>query len=285
MSSEILGARTTSAFPLSIGTSLAFESLSQSGGAPYDPERKIPQHIKLGDYQQFWINLSTLFRNIYGAVSSQDAAGLLADDCTEVLLQEIESMEDIVRQETQSKLTVSFYTSNYKGLTGLASKASLRLPNTTKQIAYFKLHDKVIQNVLNIRHSRSEDVYVFDNKIKPKERSDALILTHVAYDLLCWPKFNKLDLIESHTGILKPRNLWYTKMYQSEDLACIPFIEIMLKFFGDNHTFRPFPIAARKTVLDLAIKKHWLWATTEAKVIQDLGTLNDHYLGDVVKNL
>ena len=201
------------------------------------------------------------------------------------MLQEADNIEDIIKQDTHSKLSVKFYTSNYKTLGGLASKAIFRIPNTEKQIAYFKLHDKAIQQALSIRHSRSEDIHVFTNKITPDKRVDALILTHVAYDLLCWPKFDKLDLIESHTGLLKSRNLWYTKFYQSEDLACIPFIEIMLKFYGDNHSFRPFPIAARKSVLELAIQKRWHWATTEAKVKQDLGSLRDHYLGDTIKNL
>lgn len=285
MTSSILAARTTSAFPLSIGTSLSFESLSQLGGKPYDPDRKIPQHVELKNYQEFWINLSTLFRNMYSSVPSQEAVKLQAGDCADVLLEEMEVIEDTVKQETAGQMRVVFFISNYKNIKNMNSQAIPRVPNTQKQIDYFKLHDKTIQQVLNTRYQRQEDISIFENKIKPKEPCKALIFTHIAYDLLGYPKFTKLDLIESHTGVLKQRNMWYTKLYQSDDLQVIPFIEIMLKFFGDSHTFRPFPIKARKTILEVAIEKRWTWATTEAKVKQDLGYMKDQYLAQVINSL
>lgn len=285
MSSSILAGRTVSAFPLSIGTSLAFESLSQSGGRSYDPERKIPQRVNLNDYQQFWINLGTLFRNIYSAIPSSDAERLRAEDCAQTLLSELDTIEDIVRSETNGQLKVKPYISNYKSIIGLNSAAQPRLPNTPKKLAFFKLHDKAIQLAMNIRHGRNEDISVFNKLIVPENSTKSLIFTHLPYDLLCWPKFDKLELIESHTGILKQRNLWYTKFYQSEDLVCIPFIECMLKFYGDNHTFKAFPINARKTVLELAIEKRWHWATTEAKVKQDVSSLKDHLLAETIKHL
>ncbi len=285
MSSQILATRAVSAFPLSIGTSLAFESLSQLGGTPYDPERKIPEHVDLKQYQQFWINLSTLFRNMHSAVPSQESTTLRAEDCADALLAEMDSIDDIVRQETNGQTEIIYYINNYKNLKSLSSIASIRIPNTPKQIEYYKLHDKTLQQLINIRHSLNRDPMIFDKMIKPKDYTVSLIFTHIAYDLLAYPKFTRLELIESHTGILKKRNMWYTKFYQPEELSMIPFIEKMLKIFGDNHTFRPFPIKARKTIAELAIGKRWTWATTESKVTADLDTLKDRFLADNIKLL
>ena len=285
MSLSLLAERVTSAFPLSIGTSLAFESLSDTGGTPYDPAREIPQKVDLNQYQQFWINLSTLFRNLHGAVPSSETSSLVAEDCAQVLLQEIDVINNVLREETHLRCQPVYYISNYKSLKSLSSTATIRIPNTPKQIAYYKLHDRALQEVINILNTRQEPVKVFNNQIIPETRNTSLIMTHVPYDLLCYSKFNQLELIESHTGILKKRNLWYTKFYQSEELIMIPFIEIMLKFFGDNHTFRPFPMKARKTIVDLAVDKRWTWATTDAKVRQDLGMMKDRLLGDVIKIL
>lgn len=285
MSSELLAARTVSAFPLSIGTSLAFESLSQSGGTPYDEKREIPQIVDLKRYDSFWINLSTLFRNLYGSVPSKDAEGLIAQDCSDALLVEMELIEEIIRSETNDSVKVHFFISNYHNLKSLSSQASLRVPNTPKQINYFKLHDAALQIIINTRHTQSQDVHIYENKLKPKWYPKALILTHIAYDLVNFSKFSILELIESHTGILKKRNTWYTKYYQSEDLSMIPFEERLLKFFGDNHTFKPFPIKARKTIAELAIDRRWTWATTESKITADISSLNDQLLAQVIKNL
>jgi hypothetical protein len=55
---DSLSTRTISAFPLSISTSLALESIFTPKLPPYDPNRIIPEHINLIDYQEIWINFS-----------------------------------------------------------------------------------------------------------------------------------------------------------------------------------------------------------------------------------
>lgn len=285
MSLSILAARTVSAFPLSIGTSLAFESLSDSGGTPYDNARIIPQHVELKAYDQLWINLSTLFRNIFGAVPSSESTRLTAEDCASVLMQEIEVINSIVDIETQGHTKAVYYVCNYQSLKSLTSAAQLRVHNTEKQITYYKLHDKTVQTVINHRTSAGLETLVFDTTLKPKKDENVLIFTHMAYDLVSYPKFRSLDLIESHTGILKKRNMWYTKLYQSEDLSMIPFMDKTIKFFGDSQTFKPFGIKARKAVMELGIKKRWTWATTKDKFLEDVKSLPDKFLSDTIVHL
>lgn len=285
MNTGVLASRKTSAFPLSIGTSLAMESVSQSGGTPYDPERVIPQHVDLKNYEQFWFNLSTLFRNMFSSVETENVKSLNINDCSQALLAEMELLESIISGETDGKIIPVFYISSYKGINSLSSRANMRTFTTPKQIHYYGLHDKTIQNVVNIRHQQGIDPKVFKGKINPDGYPNAIILTHVAYDLTAYNKFGHLDLLESNTGVLKSRNLWYTKYYQSEGLSRIPFTEQLLKFFGDNTLFRPFPINARRTIVELAEKRRWTWATTQAKIDMDISSLNDKLLADVIKSL
>jgi len=46
-----LASRTVSAFPISIGTSLAFESVFFPRQPSYDPERQIPNRVEVTQYQ------------------------------------------------------------------------------------------------------------------------------------------------------------------------------------------------------------------------------------------
>lgn len=64
-----IDARTVSAFPLSVGTSLALESVFNGVQEPIDPNRVIPQKVEINNYDAFWINVGTLFRNLYNALN------------------------------------------------------------------------------------------------------------------------------------------------------------------------------------------------------------------------
>ena len=277
---SILSERTVSAFPVSIGTSLALESVSDKGGKPYDPDRKIPQMLDLNLWDQFWINISTLFRNLVGALPQVDTKRLDPEECKSALLTEMDIIEALVREES-STCQVIWYASNYTRLLTLSSKAMLRLPSTEKQKSYTKLHNSVLQLIINHRETEQRPIRVFANKIVPANRVKALILTHMPYDLVNFSKFRELDLLESHTGVLKPRSDWYTKLYDSDELVAIPFSERTLKFFGDHQLFRPFPKKARKQIIDLAKECHWLWSTTDSKVLADAKRLKDHLVRQV----
>ena len=282
--SDILASRTVSAFPLSIGTCLAMESVSDKGGIPYDPDRKIPNMINLNKYDQFWINIGTLFRNLIGAIPTEDIARLRPQECSQAILEEMNQIESIVRAESPL-IQVTWYGSNYERLLTLASKAELRPVTTEKQKFRHTLQNKTLQLVVNVRNTENRPIRLFANKILPGKSHKALILTHMPYDLVNYSKFSTLDLLESHTGILKQRDLWYTKLYGGDELICIPFSERMLKFFGDHSLFKPFPKKARDTVLELAKEKRWLWSTTDSQVKADLRSLKDHLLRNVLLSL
>ncbi len=144
---SVLAERTVSAFPLSIGTSLAFESLFDGRQAPYDNERELPSRINIDDYKIFLINVGTLIRNII-----------------------------------------------------------------------------------------------------------------------------KLDLLESHTGVLKTRKEFNTKYYDYKklELENMPFQRKLLAIFGDHVLFKPYPLKIRQVFIDVARKSKWTPITSEYKVDNDI---------------
>ena len=284
MSLDILLQRAVSGFSLSIGTALALESIFAPMQQPYDPNRSIPQQVNLSDYQEFWINLSTLFRNLIGSIPAADMLRVTAGDCSTVLLHEMSVIDELVKN-TNSFTKMQFYLCEHNGLDKHFPLAQIRIPTTNKQKHYVKLHDDTLKKVFKNYNGIPQSLKTTNYKVEPDSRVKALILTHVALDLIRYMKFDTLHLIESHTGLLKKRNLWYTKYYQGKNLTMMPFNHGLLQFYGDNEVFHPFKLSARETILKLAKEKHWTPMTTNDKIIMDIQRVNDPFLVSVLKSL
>ncbi len=120
-----------------------------------------------------------------------------------------------------------------------------------------------------------------DGQINPK----SLILTHYAFVLLSAKAFAELVLVESHTGTLKDRTLWYTKYMNGKTLPILPFREDFLQIFGDSETFRPADAKLRKEIIELAKKYHWNATTTSDRIRYCVGTMTHHYARDIIKSI
>ncbi len=284
MSSEILAGRATSAFPVSIGTSLSLESVSDSGGAPYDPDRQIPQKINIRDYDEFWINIGTLFRNLHSSVPRSDMKNVRPQDCADALLQEMQLIDGLIQSESVSLTKIHYYVCSYKTVKQRYPRANVRGYITDNQREYKKAHDDTVQLVLNQYHDQTK-LHIFDLDLKPLHYPTALILTHQAHDLLSYGKFKRLDLLESHTGKLKKKNLWYTKYNNGADLGMMPFDRVLIQIFGDSDLFHPMRSALRNEIIALAKAKHWTFATTKDKINADIRTLKNQYAAFIVDTL
>ena len=136
--------------------------------------------------------------------------------------------------------------------------------------------------------NKQDFLHQFDSEFKLNKPEKSLILTHIPYDLLNYTHFNQLDLIESHTGKLKPRNLWYSKYYKfgNEDLNTLPFLRKLLLIFGDSVMIQPMDIRFRRLILDISRNRRWTPLTTESKVMQDLDfDVKERYLYDLIRDL
>lgn len=286
ISTDPLSNRVVSAFPISIATSLALESIFYSNTPSYDPDREIPQKVNITDYDEFWINLSTMFRNIMGALSKDDLGKVGASGLKETLAFEMETIESIVFNEGGNKVKVIFYACEYKEATSSSKHphAVFRTDSTDKQKIYRSLHNETIAKLLKERNE-SDNLKILDSELKPKHKCRALVLTHIAYDLLSYKNFNHLDLIESHTGVLKPKSLWYTKFHEGKSLNFIPFNLGFLQIFGDNEHFKPIDIRVRRTLIELAKQDGWTQVSTLPRILQSISYLKDHFTKEVLTQM
>jgi hypothetical protein len=284
ISTSALSNRTMSAFPISIGTSLALESLFVGERPTYDPAREIPQHIDINEYTCFWVNLLTLYRNIIGSLQKDGAERVMAGDLWETLEFEVDLIKRVVDESSFGKTKAMFYFSQYENLDKHHPFATLRKATTEKQKQYERLMELSVNSYLkNLR--QSDHIKTFKRKLQPDVREKALILTHCAYDLLSHPAFEKLDLIESHTGVRKGISLWYTKFANSKNLMRIPFNACFLQVFGDSQHFHPMAIKLREQVLALADEYNWSAMTTKDRLIFSFETLRDPHTSGVLKNM
>jgi len=279
-----LTGRAVSGFPLSIGTSLALESIFAPQQNPYDPLRKIPQQIDLTKYHTFWVNITTLYRNMIGAVSKEAYQSVVAEELCMALEEEMDVINLLFQNEGQNLCKVSYYYGAYESLEKEKTPGfGLRKPTTPSQIHYQGL----LEHVLKLLQKRTDTIHVFKDAVKPKRRDRALILTHQPYDLVDFKHFDRLDLLESNTGVLKPRALWSTKYNPMSGVSFsnLPFTRKLLMIFGDRYLIKPIgPV--RKLILDVAEKNKWTAVTTEEKVDFDVNrSVRDPYAIAVFKAL
>ncbi len=285
MTIDILSSRTISALPVSVGTSLALESIFNPQLPSIDESRVIPQQVNITDYQDFWFNLSTLYRNLFHSITRENAERAFPSDWAEVLVQEIDFISDLVMTESNKRTRAYFYICEYTDLKS-TDIIKLRTNITEGQKLYKSIHDESISKVLfNFKDRRNDDFFIFKSEIKPKINSNALILSHMTVDLLSYKNFKKLDLIESHTGILKTKHQWNSKYHNGKELSMMPFLEGLLKIFGDSQTYKPADIRLRRALIKLAEDKRWTPVTTTAKIKMDLDSLPERYYAELVKSL
>jgi hypothetical protein len=284
MSTSALSNRAMSAFPCSIGTSLTLESLFNGTLPPYDPERVIPQRVDINNYKSFYINLMTLYRNLMGSLQKNDSGVVLPGDLAEVLEFEVELIKNLVNEATHGKTKAIFYASNYKALDKKYPHAFIKQDNTEKQKYYTSVMETTIGQFFK-KSVKSDEIVLFDLHLKVPQKVKGLILTHYAFDLLSQKQFTHLDLIESHTGVLKGPSLFYTKFTQGKELMRIPFQEWSLQVFGDSQTFNSFPIKVRKIITDLADEYAWTWNTTPDRIRFCLDRINDIHTAAVIKSM
>ena len=261
----ILLDREVGKYPISVATSLALESISNT-----HDELKY-QYPPIQDYDSLWVNIRTLYRNLFGSVKRESVAGIDPTEFAEVLIGEMRDLVQIVKDHS-SKSSVVFYVSDYKGMVTKYPYATLRGDKTKNQLQYTSIQNETIKKVLSYckkEHPDEFDVRIFPLKISAEKQDKmfkVLILTHYPYDLLSRKEFKDLELLESHTGKIKPFNQWYTKYYQGQTLPMLPFREDLLQIFGDKETFVPMPHKLRDEVLNLAKEYRWSAITTRDKI-------------------
>ena len=263
-SEDILAHREQGQLHVSIGTSLALE-----GALGIYPEHEVSP-APLLEYNQLWINLATMFRNLFGSLTAVDQDQVTAKDLTIALASEIPIVEAVVAEAAGRKVHVVFYVNDMKDVGKWFPNASIKKPTTNKQRIYQAIRDDVLKQLPS--YLDDGDFRLFHGKIQGEGRT--LILTHSAIDLLSYPSFDSLVLLESHTGKIKPRNQWGSKLGCKDET--LPLNTFTLQVFGDGSLYlSPLSIKYRRAVLGLAKHDRWSPVTTKEKIRVGLATVKD----------
>lgn len=265
--------RVTGSYPISVATSLALE-----GSLGVHPDHPAGKHL-LTDFDELWVNLKTLFRNYYNAQGRENFFACNIEEEIEHFGIEMNNLMSVVKAESQGKVSVVFYLPDYSSVKRRFPHALLRTDTTDNQLAYTSSMVSVINNILL---ERKDQIKIYTDLITENSAKKALLLTHFPIDLTT-SSFPRLALLESHTGNIKTKESWYTKLYNGKDLSSIPFNQGTLAIFGDNEMFRPLPIQYRKALIELSKQYRWSFATTRDKVLYGLNTLKDRYMAEQLK--
>lgn len=265
-----MAGRELGALPLSVGTSIPFETLKATPNLHY-------LHI--------YVNLQTLFRNLHGALPSLVVADMPLPIWVGAMTEEIQMIVMVCR-EVSEKMKVHFYCPTYATLAKEMPKAILRGANTNNQIAYAAIQEEVLMRGMKQAVpwlvSKGVDIQYTENG--PKQvHPHALILTHLPVDLLKAEWGSRL--LESHTGKIKDRSLWYTKFTGKADHSKIPFNKLTLTVLGDSTNIAPQSRQARAALLKLADEKKWTPVTTYDYVRFSVDHMRDYGLRDLFRSM
>lgn len=253
--------------PVSIGTSLIVD------GPKADPSRW---------NQVVLINLLTLSRNIIQAVPAASQFDLRSDDVTEVVLTEM----DILRQSLNAYspgVQVEFYLPDYKLIYIDFPMAKPRLFNTkNKQFVQQMMLDvraklkELIEEENKKRDERKQEplpIRIMRGWKLDKDKRKTTVLTSFPTDLLSQYQFPALTLLESHTGAVKSRREWNTKLnwHKKEDIVNMPFMKFTLQVFGDDVFFIQQNLKVKQWVVDMSKRDRWTPITTESTIRGSIG--------------
>lgn len=255
--------------PVSIGTSLIVD------GPKADPSRW---------NQVVLINLLTLSRNIIQSVPAASQFDLRSDDVTEVVLTEM----DILRQSLNAYapgVQVEFYLPDYKLIYIDFPMAKPRLFNTkNKQFVQQMMLDvrvklkELIEEENKKRDERKQEplpVRIMRGWKLDKDKRKTTVLTSFPTDLLSQYQFPALTLLESHTGAVKSRREWNTKLnwHKKEDIVNMPFMKFTLQVFGDDVFFIQQNLKVKQWVVDMSKRDRWTPITTESTIRWSIGKI------------
>lgn len=270
---QLLSARKKDNLPISVGTSLAIEALKEN-------QR----------YESIWINVRTLYRNILHSIEDTDerAKFMLKDNRPEaaaaigkVISQEKEIIQNYLNGRVDG---VRLYLLGYQDLAKKYPNAKLKTPMTDNQKNYWGLMESVIDEVLGVDYD--QEIRWDKGSELEGEATRSVIITNHPVDLLSRTKFRDLRLLESHTGAIKPKSQWFTKLSDGKDLKNMPFNRFTIQVFGDGPLqFERWNIKFRNAILGMARDNRWSPVTTLDRIRFSIDRMRDKYSGEMLKKL
>lgn len=284
---DVLSERSTSSFPVSIGTGIALEALFTPTTERYDPPPPEPIKLNLANYDLFSVNVHTLLRNLIGSVDSSKVLKIGSKSLTEYVLREMDVVRSLF-ESSSSNVVPSFYMPTYNEAYKKQNSVNvkMRTDTTPKQITITSLINAVGKNLT--ADKRDLGIKFIDSELKYEKKQRCLLMTHIPHDLLSYGNFESLSLLESHTGKMKERIDWNTKYVpvSQSNMSILPFSRKLLCIFGDKYMYQPIDLGFRRSILDVGVKCKWNPTTSERKISEDYSReVKERMLVDVFRKI
>lgn len=274
-SEQALADRELGQFPVSIGTSLALE-----GAFGIYPEQE-QQHLPVANVSAFWINVTTVFRNLFHTLSAKNQDQVSVDQLAGALASEIPAIESAIRLYMGEQATIHWYRNTRRSIEKYFPNATVREATTHRQKIFKSMRIQALDRVT--QYLDGTTIHDYDTRLQGGNSQRAVILTHVPLDLLSHVHFRDLQLLESHTGRLRPMGEWGGKFHTKDDT--LPFTPFMLQLLGDHVDFSPKPIRIRRYVLDIAKRQRWSPTTKERRIRSGVRAIQDDAVRDQLMSL
>lgn len=273
--------RETGKYPISIATSLAMEGLF--GIHENIPPQPTPP---VTNCDAVAVNARTIIRNILGSHDKFKLQLLTVEYVVRILLDDVLTMKSILEIETQGRVQLFMYIPSYKFLKLRYRNAIIKEPTTEKQIKSHKFEEDCIELLLKRQGDIHVSFSVVDLDINFPKDPRVFLITHLPIDLLHCNGAKSVALLESHTGIVKYSNQWYTKLKNGKDLYRIPFDKMSIQFFGDSGgMFSPYDTKMRKVLLEISEKNQWTQLTSKNKIVGDVLHAYEPVLASIITGL
>ena len=267
-------------FPVSIGTSLAIETLFglNENVPPTDP-------LPYTQYSSLYVNIRTLVRNLVGAVRKELKEEWTQQRIYQELYDELLNLPDVIERQSHGKLDLYIYFLDYRSIARKYPNALLKPQKSLSSIKSESLEQYVFARLKQEEGDRAVSVFHGDLSFPIDRGKRSLVMTHLPTDLLDYCNTNVLDLLESHTGAIKDSRHWYTKLSNGKELDRIAFNPLTIQIFGDGKTFVGLPSTQRKAVIEFAKENRWNQMTGERLMRKQLERLPDTELRALIKKL
>ncbi len=268
-------------YNLSIATNMAIDGLYNR--IP-DKAKVNPLPAKAGN--AIFFNVRTLFRNLWGSMRAEDAEGTSLETFVDIIEQEMITIVSALSEE-EHPLEALFYAPSYEHLHKEYPNGELKNVKTDKMTHKVLMENRVLAR---LKQNELSDVNVIFNDVELKSDVPykAFILTHYPVDLLHTVGFDKVFLLESHTGVVKGPDKWYTKLATKnlENNERIPFNKGTIQFFGDSGgMFKSQPLGAKKRVIEVAVKYKWNQHTTRSRMLDTLRLAGEGHIEQTLRKL
>lgn len=213
------------------------------------------------------INLRTMIRNIINSVND-NRRDLKRDDVLNTLQQECNIILDWA-SEMIPNTKVEFYLLGMDGLYNDFRYAKPREFNKLVSEIFFMMTEAITNKLIGEMDKKEGKSFTIPFRFEKgwklgKAREETTLLTHLPTDLLSQYQFPKLQLLESHTGAIKLRKDWYTKV--NRGVEYLPFSKFILQVCGDGVYFNVCSRKIKQSVESIAKEYKWNSLTTESRM-------------------